>query len=197
MRKMNPTTRRSFLKKTVATTSVVGGVLASADPAVAASTTLSVYGYSGGSYEIVVNDGSVSAGSNVESGDEIKSGQPSSGYTTLTGYVGSDERDTFYFDGRATEIWLDGDLEVNIDNPTMPASKPDVVVTGQPTDYGFTMNDSVVSTNDCESNDDVNYDTNTVNGTISTSSDTDTYATSGVISYATVLNDGYVKMVQK
>jgi len=197
MSEMAPTTRRSFLKKTVTTTAIVGGALASADPAAAASTELVVRSYDDSKYSIVVNDDNATTENDMEDDIIIESGKPSSGKTTLSGYIASDKTHTFYFDGRATDIWLKGDVEVDIVDPTEPDNPEDVVVTGEPTDYGFTTNCSILPNDDCESNDEVNRDTNTVNGTIETSSDTDSYQTCGVITYATILSDSSVRMVQE
>lgn len=173
--------RRGFLKKAVVTAGVTGGVLTNAQTVAAASQSITVDGYQGGGeYRITVNDSNASGGSDLESGDTIENGASSS---RLSGTVGDGDTDTFHFDGQVTGMYVEGNLDVAVNNPNGSGLHGELRVEGDNTDYALGVTDSLTAFSDCESNDEVSG--NTVNGSLD-GSDVDTYGAEGTIEFVQI-----------
>lgn len=176
MSEKNTDSRRSFLKKAVVTAGVTGGALANAQPVAAASQSVTIDGYQGGGdYRITVNDPNAYGGSDLESGDTVENGSSSS---RLSGTVADGDTDTFHFTGQVVGMYLEGNLDVAVNNPDGSGLSGELTVEGDSTDYSLQVTQSLTAFSDTESND--NVDGNLVNGSLD-GSDTDTYGAEGTI----------------
>lgn len=181
--------RRSFLKKAGVSSAVVGGVVTSAQPAAAASQTLTVEGDGSGDYFIYVNDDSATGGTDLESDDTVTN-YTCCGKSAIEGTVYDGDVDTYHFDGQITSINASGNLIISVSNPNGINLGGELTVEGSEVDYAVGVTDSLTKTSDCESTEDISNG-DLVNGYLNWS-DTDTFQGDGTIDIFSVWPGGSV-----
>lgn len=185
--------RRSFLKKAAVSTGIAGGVLSTAQPAAAVTSTLKVEGDGDGTYTITVGDPDAYAGNDLESGDSVTN---YSSESVLEGSVTSGDTDTFYFEGRILSLVLSGDLNVTVSDTNGLNLYSDVVVEGTDNAYSIQMTHDINKTSDCESDDSTDSTGTIANGQLGFS-DTDTWDAAGNIEFVSILKNNSVTINNK
>lgn len=175
-----PTSRRTFVKRSIVATGLVGGVLGSANTAAAADQTIEIEAggnRSGGEYTFVVNDPDVSEERIEGDCSEIRSDSDSA---IVSGCIDGDDTNVYSFQEQVTTVDLQGELSLSVFNPDGLNIGGELHVEGTYSDYYVKVTDDMDRKSNLESGDEIGDDY--CRGSLGWSDD-DYYEGEGTLSY--------------